>query len=80
MVRNAFYYTDCSDERWTDPSGLYSEVPQECFICANLTHRIDVNFEAFYCDYPECNARIEADLLRANLNLPEGTVVWDAGI
>jgi hypothetical protein len=80
MVKNAFYYTDCSGDKWTDPSGMYSEVPQSCFICAQLTHRIDVSLEAFFCDYPSCNNRLEIDLLKAQLSLPEGTVRWDAGI
>lgn len=80
MAHNEFYYTDCSGEKWTDGSGLYSEVPQPCFICAEQTHRIDVTFEAYFCNRPGCNARIEADILRANMSIPEGTVVWDAGL
>lgn len=48
-VLDEFYYTDCSDEKWVDGGGLYSEAPSLCVQCLENTHRVDVAFEAFLC-------------------------------
>ena len=62
MAMNANFYTDCRGERWCDGGGLYQDMAMPCFICGGDTHRLDVNFEAFFCDSQECNERVAYDL------------------
>jgi len=66
-VRDEFYY-DTEFGKQTDESGLYSEVPQPCSVCRNLTHRIDVTFEAYLCnaDRPVLLREYQAALAKNN--------------
>ena len=65
MAKNEEFYTDCSGDRWCDGGGLYQDIPEPCFICGYLTHRLDLSFETFFCNGQECNGKIAMDLKAA---------------
>lgn len=50
---------------WYDPSTFHGERGR-CFICRELTHRIDIDYHGHFCGSDECNAEIIRDLERAN--------------
>ena len=72
------YYYDCSRVKWTDPGGLYSENIGSCFICLLPTHRIDVGYEAYFCNSTACNARVDADLKALDKAGSKEDVSWNA--
>jgi hypothetical protein len=46
-----------------DGSALLLKDYRMCFVCKQPTMRLDINYEAPFCNSPECNKSIHADLL-----------------
>lgn len=64
--------TDEQGYYWFDPITFLSQAGYEpCFVCGNLTKRVDVCFEAFYCGSYKCDKQIRDDLEEANKKLRE---------
>ena len=36
--------------------------PGPCFMCKELTYRIDIDFGGYFCNSKQCNRAIEEDL------------------
>lgn len=47
---------------WYDSSGMYSEEPAPCFMCKQLTHRLDIDFHGYFCNSDACNEAVRKDL------------------
>lgn len=63
-LNNTILFTDCRGIKWADWTGYYEEVPQPCLMCGELTHRLDVSFETFFCNSPECNDMLKQELMK----------------
>lgn len=72
MTSDVVYpYNDDIGYAWVDPSGFLSVYKKPCFICQRLTNRLDINFDAFFCNSYACNLTIEFDLKEIeNVNDP----------
>jgi hypothetical protein len=47
---------------WYDTSGMHSNTQVPCFICKQLTHRLDIDFHAYFCNSDACNEEVRKDL------------------
>lgn len=47
---------------WIDESGITSHWEQPCFVCGDPTMRVDIDYEAPFCNSVECNSKIAYDL------------------
>ncbi|AXH67389.1 hypothetical protein SEA_WOFFORD_255 [Streptomyces phage Wofford] len=51
---------------WYDPSGFHADSEGECFMCKNLTSRIDIDYHGYFCDSHDCNEAVRKELERLN--------------
>ncbi len=51
---------------WYDSCGMHEETVHPCFMCDQPTHRLDINFHAYFCNSDECNEAVRLDLERLN--------------
>ena len=51
---------------WYDSCGMHEETVHPCFTCDQPTHRLDINFHAYFCNSDECNEAVRLDLERLN--------------
>ena len=61
-----FPYTDDIGFVWVDHDGFLTDYEGPCFMCKNLTKRVDVNYEGYYCGSDSCEEAIRQDLERYN--------------
>lgn len=63
-----YYWYDSSGFRQTMPTEAwrYSPVKSPCFVCHQLTDRVDIDYHAVFCNSEECNKKIDEDLRRSN--------------
>lgn len=52
------------DVRQQAADALFLAVPQPCFWCGQPTSRLDLDYQAPFCNSETCNAEISADLRR----------------
>lgn len=57
-------FIDDMGTTWLDPAGFKAAKEGSCFMCRRKTYRVDINLAVFFCNAPECNARVEAELVR----------------
>lgn len=62
MDSNRYPRVDLQGYYWYDPSGFRAETAQPCFLCHDLTFRIDIDFDGYFCNSDPCNAQMEEDL------------------
>lgn len=70
------YWTDHLGFKWVskeDSSGMYSDEPYPCFMCGKDTHRIDINFQGYFCDSNACNDKIREELEQSARREGNGT-------
>jgi hypothetical protein len=58
---------------YLDDVGVVDEVGG-CFVCGRLTYRLDVCYEAHYCNHAGCDRAIERDLRETRRTRADGGV------
>lgn len=61
-----FPWTDQYGYVWMDQSAWYEEKAEPCFVCKTPTHRLDIDYQGYYCASPECEKEIWDDLARTD--------------